>query len=432
MPWEERSPVNERMKFVVEWSESEGENFSALCRRYGISRRIGYKWLDRFEQGGPGALEDRPPVARNVRHRVPLDVVDRLLAARKAHPTWGPRKLRAWLLDKEPGLHLPAPSTIGDVLKRYGLVRIRKRRLRVPINPNPLDPCSAPNDVWCADFKGHFALGDGSRCYPLTITDGCTRFLIKCEALTAQTEELVKRQFELAFLEYGIPKKIRTDNGPPFASLGAGGLSRLAVWWIQLGITPERIEPGKPQQNGRHERMHRTLKDQTTKPPEATMAAQQRRFDLFRAEFNNERPHESLGQKPPSRSYTTSLRAYPATLSSPVYDENLEVRRLTEQGKIAWKGQKVNISIALAGEPVGVEKLTPTTARLFYGPMLLGRLKLNAGDAVFTRSRVTGDEEEPQVDTGNSGPVSKEPDGVQTEPVSVNGPPGMVPGAANM
>ena len=386
MPWAESSPVNERMKFVVAWSGSEDENFSALCRHFGISRRVGYKWLDRFEKGGPGALEDRRPVARQLRHRLPLETVDLMVRARKQHPSWGPKKLRARLLAQHPELKLPAVSTIGDILKRYGLVGVRKRRLRVPADPNPLDACAAPNDVWCVDFKGHFALGDGTRCHPLTITDACTRFLIKCEGLTGQTEDLVMEQFRLAFAEFGVPRKIRSDNGVPFASVGVGGLSRLSVWWMKLGITLERIEPGKPQQNGRHERMHRTLKDETTHPPEANMVEQQLRFDLFRAEYNNDRPHESLAMQPPARRYARSLRAFPNQLTTPALPDGCESRVLCHAGKISWKGKHLTIGVVLARETVGVRATTSTSATVHYGAVLLGELNLRSGKATFTRS----------------------------------------------
>lgn len=425
MPWVSRSPVNERMQFVLDWEKSPDENFSALCRRYGVSRRTGYKWLDRFEAGGPGALDDRPPMARAPRGRTPLEVVDKVLAARKAHPLWGARKVRAWLAEKEPELVLPAASTLGDLLKRYGLVRVRKRRLRVALNPNPLDPCAAPNDVWCADFKGHFALGDGQRCYPLTITDACSRYIIRCEGLVAQTEELVRRQFELAFMEFGLPRRIRTDNGAPFATLGPGALGRLSIWWMKLGIIHERIEPGHPEQNGRHERMHRTLKAHTANPPAENMAAQQRRFDLFRGEFNNERPHEALAQRPPARVYTTSPRAFPRNLVAPACAEGMETRSLDEDGKMGWKGKTVTIVRALGRETVGVEPVDANKARVFYGPVLLGHVECAAGKVVFTRSRLTADAQAAHcvrpgqaVTPTQQGNVSAPPDDVPPQPVN--------------
>jgi transposase InsO family protein len=242
-------------------------------------------------------------------HRTPDAVVDRVLALRKKHPFDGPKKLRAMLLTAGEGeFVVPAASTIGDILNRHGLVRPRRARLRVPQSTQPLAHAAAPNDVWCTDFKGHFALGDATRCHPLTITDAATRYLVKCEALVQPSHAPVREQFELAFHEFGVPRAIRSDNGPPFASKALGGLSELSVWWIQLGILPERIEPGQPQQNGRHERFHRTLKEQTASPP---MADQQRAFDRFRADYNDRRPHEALGQTPPAKHYEPSLRPMP-------------------------------------------------------------------------------------------------------------------------
>lgn len=383
MPWQESRAVNERMRFVVEWGTGEDENFSALCRRYGISRRIGYKWLDRFEKSGPAGLEDRPPVARELKHRTPPDVVDQVLSARKQHPDWGPKKLRSWLLDKQPDLAVPAPSSIGEMLKRYGLISPRKRRLRIPVHGTPLGPCEAPNQLWCVDYKGHFKLGDGTPCHPLTITDAHTRYLIKCEGLTQETEVLARPQFELAFREFGLPERIRSDNGPPFSA--RGGLSRLAIWFIQMGITPERIQPGHPEENGRHERMHRTLKDKTAKPPRQNMSEQQRAFDLFRAEFNNERPHEALGQKPPGRLYARSLREYPAKLQQPTYGEGFIERIINEKGELKWRGGEAIVSRLLTKLPVGLKPFSDDEAELFYGPISLGCVWFHNGQLQLLR-----------------------------------------------
>jgi len=373
MPWKETSAVDERLRFIVAFQDSD-ESFSALCRRFGISRTAGYKWIDRYEQYGPAGLQDRAPIARTHPRQVPEQIVDLVLRARKEHPSWGPKKLRAWLSEQHPGLHLPAASTIGELLKIHGMVRPRRRRLRVPLHTSPLHPCERPNAVWCADFKGHFALGDRRRCYPLTITDGYSRYLLKCEALPEPTTAPTRMHFELAFREFGLPERLRTDNGAPFASVSLGGLSELSVWWIQLGIVPERIEPAHPEQNGRHERMHLTLKQEATRPAGATMEAQQRTFDRFRHEYNDVRPHEALDQKPPARLYVVSARPYPEHLREPGYSEEFVVRRADEKGRLTRKGCRILLSKLLAHQPIGLRPLEDGRWDMFYGPAYLGVL----------------------------------------------------------
>src|SRR5262245_42662527 len=254
--------MDERLLFINMVNESD-ETFAALCERFGISRKTGYKWVARYEALGPAGLAERRPIAHTFPHRMPDDVLDKVIELRKEHPKWGPKKLRARLGALGVPM-VPAASTIGDALKKHGLIRPRRRRVHPPMYPLPLVPTAHPNDTWCTDFKGHFALGDKTRCHPLTISDQVTRYLLKCEGVTNPDTRTVRPHFERAFREFGLPTRIRSDNGAPFASLGAGGLSELSVWWIQLGIVPERIEPGHPEQNGRHERMHRTLKDEVT------------------------------------------------------------------------------------------------------------------------------------------------------------------------
>lgn len=380
--------MTERMEFVVRWSRDEG-NFAGLCREFGISRKTGYKWLDRFEASGPGGLEDRPSIPREPALKTPDAVADRLVLARKGHPSWGPRKLRAWLGEREPDLDLPAWSTIGEILKRRGLVRPRKRRLRVPIERLPLAECAGPNEIWSADFKGNFLLGDRSRCYPVTIADVYSRYFLKCEGLPEPKELPVREHFELAFTEFGLPFRIRTDNGVPFASTAPGGLTALVVWWIKLGIVPERIEPGHPEQNGRHERLHRTLKEEATKPPERDLAAQQRRFDYFRREYNEERPHEALQDQPPSRVYALSLRSYPAKLSSPDYPADFELRRIDSAGRLAWRGETIKLPICLAGEPVGLRETDDRRWELHYGPLVLGLVDGRGANLKLVRAEAT-------------------------------------------
>jgi transposase InsO family protein len=271
--------MNERVKFIAAYLQKE-ESFSVLCASAGISRKTGYKWVDRYEAGGVAALVDRSRAARSHPHAVSSSVVEMILAIRRRHPRWGPRKLLAVLRRSRPTHPWPVASTVGDILRRHGFVRRRRRhRYSVPYAER-LRHYAAPNAVWCADFKGHFPVGD-ARCHPLTIMDGFSRYLLRCQALARPLSAPVHHVFESAFREFGLPQTIRTDNGAPFSTLAPGGLSRLAVWWIRLGIRPERIMPGRPDQNGRHERMHSTLKAETARPPRASLRAQQRRFVTF-------------------------------------------------------------------------------------------------------------------------------------------------------
>lgn len=386
MPWKDVRPVDDRVRFIAAVKEDPRGNFAALCRRFGIHRSKGYKWLERYEELGPSGLEDRKPVALSCPHKTSDAVIDRVLAMRKEHPTEGPRKLRGRLiLLGDDSLVVPAASTIGEILDRHGLIRPRRARLRVPPHPSPLEPCSEPNDLWCVDFKGHFACGDGRRCHPLTITDAASRYLIKCEGLSAPKHPPTQRHFELAFREFGLPSRIRSDNGAPFATNSFGGLSRLSVWWIQLGIVPERIEPGQPQQNGRHERFHRTLKEQTTQPPAATLADQQRVFDRFRGDYNDHRPHEALGQTPPAAHYEPSWRPMPERPREPEYGEGFQVRRVAPSGAFSWKATTLQLSILLAGQPVGLRQTDEDEWELHYGPLLIGYVLQREGKARLER-----------------------------------------------
>ncbi len=380
MPWKETRAVDERLRFIAAVQQDPRGNFSRLCESFGISRAKGYKWLERYREEGPKGLEDRKPVARSCPHRTADAVVDRVVAIRKEFPFDGPEKLRARLLDRgEKDVRVPAASTIGEILDRHGLIRPRRARLRVPPNPSPLAPCDAPNDVWCVDFKGHFPCSDGVRCYPLTVSDGASRYLIKCEGLTEPRDGPVREHFERAFREFGLPTRIRSDNGPPFATKAIGGLSKLSVWWVQLGIVPERIEPGQPQQNGRHERMHRTLKEQTASPPRTTMADQQRAFDRFRADYNDHRPHEALGQTPPARHYEPSMRVLPEQPREPEYASGFEVRRLRPDGQICFLGRRILVGRLLASRPVGLKQVDDDEWELFYGPLHIGVLLVRNG-----------------------------------------------------
>jgi transposase InsO family protein len=382
MPWKETRVMDERMRFIGAVIEDPRGNFTRLCARFGISRAKGYKWLARYRELGPAGLEDRKPVALTCPHRTPDEVVDRVVALRKQFPFDGPKKLRARLRVIEgPKFAVPAASTIGEILDRYGLVRPRRVRLRVPASSEPLGHAELPNDVWCTDFKGHFPCGDGVRCNPLTITDAVSRYLIKCEGLLRATEALTRMQFELAFREFGVPRRIRSDNGVPFATTAVGGLSMLSVWWVQLGIVPERIEPGQPQQNGRHERMHRTLKEQTANPPSASMNDQQRAFDRFRADYNDRRPHEALGQTPPASHYEPSLRLMPERLRSPEYGDDFKVRRSCENGTLIFRGNLFRFGKVIASQPLGFLPVDEDEWELHFGPMLLAHVLIRNGEA---------------------------------------------------
>jgi transposase InsO family protein len=363
--------MEERARFLIECVRGELP-MTALCRKYGISRKTAYKWWTRFQAEGAVRLADRSRASHAHPNATAPEVVTLLLEVRKRRPTWGPRKLIAWLAARYPGLRLPAPSTAGELLRRYGLARRRRRRVHMAPYAAPFVANEHPNAVWAADFKGGFALGNGRRCNPLTLSDTCSRFLLRCEALTWMDEARVRPIFESAFDEFGRPDAIRTDNGPPFATLAPAGLSRLAIWWIKLGIRPERIPPGAPQQNGRHERLHRTLAEETAQPPAPTLAAQQRRFDHFRGVYNAERPHEALGQQPPATVYTASPRRYPVPLQEPEYPGGMEVRRVRANGSLKWGGTELYVGAPLVGERVGLEDLGDGRWRVYFADIPLG------------------------------------------------------------
>jgi putative transposase len=355
MAWSETCAMDERMRFVIAAGEDEAV-MSEICAAFGISRQTGYKWLERYRHEGAEGLKERSRAP--IRHGRARDqaLVEAALALRERHPTWGPKKLRRKLGERFAEEPAPASSTIGDWLRKEGLTQARRPRRRCPPFSSPFQSAKAPNDVWCADFKGWFATGDNKRCDPVTISDAMSRYLLRLKAVTRPDGAHVRPEFEAAFCEFGLPLSIRSDNGPPFASVGAGGLSQLAVWWIKLGVKPERIEPGKPQQNGRLERLHRTLKAETANPAAATLAEQQRRFDDFRAVYNHERPHEALDFATPASLYGASERAYPRPLREPDYPHGAAVRRVRSNGEIKWAGGLVFVSEALIGEPVAVEE----------------------------------------------------------------------------
>jgi len=371
MPWKATCAMDERVRFVMAASE-EGAVITDLCEAFGVSRMTGYKWLTRYREDGVDGLKDRSRAPRQHGLARPEAVVAAVLGLRERYPHWGPRKLRAKLARLRPDLVVPAASTIGDWLRREGLTARQSRRPRCAPFTQPFAAVTAANDVWAVDFKGWFRTGDGARCDPLTITDAFSRSLLRCQAVHRPDHEHVRPIFKAAFAEFGLPQAIRSDNGVPFASTGAGGISALALWWIKLGITPERITPGKPQQNGRHERMHRTLKAETASPPAATLKDQQDRFDRFRREFNQERPHEALGQKTPASFYGPSSRSYPCAPREPVYDQTAAVRKVRSTGEIKWNGELVFINQVLAGEPVGIDETESGEWRVSYAHIQLG------------------------------------------------------------
>jgi transposase InsO family protein len=352
MPWKETCPVEQREAFIADWRREEW-TLTELAVRYGVSRKTGYKWIARWEADGRCGLADQSRAPHTAGDAWDEATRAAVLAVRQRMPYRGPRKVRAILQQRTPTRTWPAASTIGDWLHEAGLSAVRRRVRTIEPLTQPLAAATAPNEVWTADFKGWFRTADGVRCDPLTIADAHSRFLIGCR-IVPPSGAAVKPCFERAFRTYGLPRALCTDNGSPFATTGAGRLSRLAVWWLKLGIAVERIDPGHPEQNGRHERFHLTLQQETVSPPAATRAQQQRRFDRVRRDYNTVRPHEALGQRPPDTVYRASPRPYPARVDDPTYDATHQVRRANPKGQIKWQGERVFISEALRGEVLGL------------------------------------------------------------------------------
>lgn len=372
MPWTEATPMDSRLQFVAEARRTD-EPFVALCARHGIAPKTGYKWLARYAAEGAAGLHERSRRPHTSPTATAPEAADALLELRRRHPTWGARKLLAVLARRRPRLTLPAPSTAAALLQRAGLVTSRTRR-RTPGHPGrPTAPMDAPNAVWTADFKGEFKTRDGVYVYPLTVCDGYSRALLACRALPSTATAGARPVFERLFREHGLPDRIRSDNGVPFATIALARLSALSVWWVRLGVLPDLIEPASPQQNGRHERMHRTLKAEATRPPEADARAQQRAFDRFRREYNDERPHEALGQATPASRYTPSPRPYPARLPALEYPAHWEVRRVSRNGGIRWYDRWVNVSHVLAEEYVAFEEIAAGLWQVYFGPLRVGR-----------------------------------------------------------
>ena len=354
MPWKECNRMDERLRFVARLLD--GEKMAVVCREFGISRKTGYKIFNRYKDEGLSGLEDRARSPYRHPNKLPFQVETVILRIKREHTSWGAPKIREKLAKAYPMISLPAASTIHAVLDRHGLVKRRKRR-RYNAQGTQLSHVRSPNVLWCADYKGQFRLGNRQYCYPLTITDYPSRYLLACEGLESTREASAFPVFERTFREFGLPAAIRTDNGVPFSSPHAlFGLSRLSVWWLRLGIAIERIKPGHPQQNGRHERMHLTLKKEATKPPSYNFLQQQERFDAFIAGYNNDRPHQALGGNYPGDVYTPSAREYqpPETPEYPFHDRTI---RVTQCGRICFGRRKVNLSIVFAGQVVGIREV---------------------------------------------------------------------------
>jgi putative transposase len=371
MCWKETCAVEERMRFMVAVEKGE-ESFAAICRRFNVSRRIGYKWRSRFEEEGAAGLFDRSRAPLHHPQAIGEEIAERCLEVRRAHPTWGPVKVLAYLERHAPKTDWPAVSTIGELFDREGLTVKRRLRRRSPPSSAPFADCAAANDVWCIDFKGWFLTGDGARCEPLTITDACSRYLLRCQALPRADTDHVWPVLEAAFREFGLPHYMRSDNGSPFAARGAGGLSRLSVNLIKAGVTPERIAPGKPQQNGRHERMHLTLLQDVASPPAPSMREQLKRLRDFQRSYNEERPHQALDNATPAERYQTSARHFDGILRSPEYGDQ-EVRWVRHNGEIKLGGKFIYINAALTGEPVGLAE-SERGWTVTYGPIMLGTI----------------------------------------------------------
>ena len=373
----ETNGVAQRHQFVRAY-QSGRWTMTELCDRYQVSRPTGYKWVARWRAEGDDGLAERGRAPQTCPHRTSEAMVDHILAVRRKYG-WGAKKLLSVLSSKHPAERWPARSTVNAILEREGLVRKQRRRQDRP-HPGavPLET-TAPNQVWPADFKGQFKTGDGVYCYPLTVTDHFSRAVLLCRALPSTKTADARPAFEALFRELGVPDAIRTDNGAPFASIALHGLAPLNIWWMQLGITHQRIRPGRPQTNGTHERMHRELKRETAMPAAANARAQQRRFDRFRRRYNEERPHEALGLETPASRWHPASRVYPARLAPPAYPGHFEVRRITPNGTFKFRGQAPFLSHALEGADLGLEEVMDGVWNLVYYRTVLGRLDQRTG-----------------------------------------------------
>ena len=364
--------MDEKLRFVFEYERDE-QTMGELCFRFGICRDTGYVWLRRYRQYGVKGLAELNRAAHRHPNQTAAELEQAVLELREAHMRWGPRKLKRILERDQPGRPWPATSTMGEIVRRAGLVVARKKRRRTEAYTQPLAHAKESNRVWCADFKGWFKAGDGARVDPLTISDAWSRYLLRCQAVEKTDTPRVQAIFEAAFREYGLPDAIRTDNGAPFASCAIAGLSQLALWWMKLGIVPERIQPSHPEQNGRHERMHLTLQQETMSPMAANRRAQQRRFDEFRSEYNEQRPHQALDMRTPASCYTSSPRSFPARVLPPEYGTAMLARRVNPRGQFSWKHDSVFVSKTLAGEWIGLEPMDDRWYTVYFAEFALAR-----------------------------------------------------------
>jgi len=375
MSWKETDPMHQRHLFIDAY-QTELYSVSELAERYGISRKTAYKWINRFEAAGSAGLADRRRTPVQSPHRLPAEIQHLFLELRREHPRWGPITLRAVAASRHPELKMPAASTIGELLKRHHLISprtVRRKLQQASYCSNPI-VAEAPNALWCIDFKGEFRLGNRQYCYPLTLSDAYSRMVLECYGLRSTAHDVTKRRLTLLFQQYGLPEAIRSDNGGPFVAARAPlGISRLSLWWAKLGIQHQRIQPAHPQQNARHERMHRTLKAETTRPPAQTFAAQQQRFDAWRAEYNQERPHQGIGLVCPATLYQASQRSMPSRLPSPQYAAQCAVRRVGENGTIRFKGRQVFLSVVLIKEQVALEEVDDGIWNVLLYDVVLGR-----------------------------------------------------------
>ena len=372
MPWQEVNPMDQRVFFITDYLR-QITSISGLCTQYGVSRKTGYKWIERYRSSGLAGLTEASSRPMRSPDKTPYRIEQSIIELRQQflEPP-GAKKLHTLLARHYPLELIPSKTTIYNILNRAGLVEKRRRKRRVSPCPQPFAPVNQVNELWSVDYKGQFKLRNGQWCYPLTVMDHQSRYLCGCEALKGTRLKDTKAAFIKVFREYGLPQRIRSDNGTPFASTSCGGLSRLSIWWVKLDILPERIEPGKPQQNGQHERMHRTLKRAATRPPSSSMKAQQQRLDDFSHEYNQLRPHESLDQQTPASQYSASTRPYPERLPEIEYPIYYETRQVRYNGLINLRNKRVYISNLLRHETIGLEEIDDGIWRVYFGPIKIG------------------------------------------------------------